>query len=783
MRDNKKPIPPSYTKEDVKRLLSDLYSLDHILIKPLDGYIDLNFYIKDQHQGQEFVFKISNTFQKEEILAIQHQAMNLVSTLHSSIKCQAISPTLKGKEITKITHPTGASHLVRLLTYLPGTFFSNLEAHSQALFENLGQVLGEMDRIMENFYHPSLHYYFNWDLQNFLDLEVNIPLLQPLAVRRLVKYFMRQYNTVVSPILPKLRRSVIHNDANGYNILVQAKGKDWLITGFIDFGDMIYTHTIFELAIAIAYAIPGQPDPLETACRITAGYHQKYPLNELELEVLFPLISARLCTTLLISASQLQLDPKNEYLTISVEPAREALETLIKIDPLKALKAFRDACGFPVYLHSIGLSPEQLSQARKNLLGKNLSTSYKSPLKIVRGAFQYLYDHKGQRYLDTVNNVCHVGHCHPDVVEAGQKQMAILNTNTRYLHDNIIEYAQQLSATLPEPLQVCYFVNSGSEANELALRLARAYTGKKDFIVIDQAYHGNTNAVIEISPYKFDGPGGIGAPPHVHKAPIPGTYRGPYKTSDSQAGLKYAQEVLKLIEELQKNNKKPAAFIHESIMSVAGQIVFPQNYLSEVYKYVRDAGGICIADEVQVGFARIGSHMWAFEAQGVVPDIVTMGKPMGNGHPLGAVFTTKEIADSFDNGMEYFNTYGGNPVSCAIGLSVLKVIRDEGLQENALKVGKFMKNGLNFLLKKHSLIGDVRGMGLFLGIELVQSRKTLEPAKNHAYEIAEKMKDNGILISIDGPLHNVIKIKPPIVFSESDASFYIETLNRILSNL
>ncbi|NIO86569.1 MAG: aminotransferase class III-fold pyridoxal phosphate-dependent enzyme [Candidatus Aminicenantes bacterium] len=432
---------------------------------------------------------------------------------------------------------------------------------------------------------------------------------------------------------------------------------------------------------------------------------------------------------------------------------------------------------------SRGLSPEEILKIRERHLGKSLSVSYKKPLKIVRGAMQYLYDHTGRAYLDTVNNVCHVGHCHPRVVKAGQEQMAVLNTNTRYLHDNIVEYAQRLTAALPEPLSVCFFVNSGSEANELALRLARTHTRNADFIVIDHAYHGNTNDIIEISPYKFDGPGGTGAPPHVHKAIIPDCYRGAYKYNDPEAGKKYAQDVLRIGSELRQQGKTPAAFIHESIMSVAGQIFFPGDYLKEAYRYVRELGGVCIADEVQVGFGRVGTHMWAFETQGVVPDIVTLGKPIGNGHPLAAVITTPEIADSFNNGMEYFNTFGGNPVSCAIGLAVLDVIRDEKLQENALKVGRYLKKRLEQLMERHSLIGDVRGMGLFIGIELVLDRETLVPAVDQAYYVAERMKEEGILTSVDGPFYNVLKFKPPMVFTEANADLYVDTMDGILAEI
>ncbi len=427
-----------------------------------------------------------------------------------------------------------------------------------------------------------------------------------------------------------------------------------------------------------------------------------------------------------------------------------------------------------------GLSVEQVRQVRAERIGRSLSISYQKPLKIVRGWMQYLYDEDGRAYLDAVNNVSHVGHCHPRVVKAGQEQMAVLNTNTRYLHDNLVRYAERLCATLPEPLRVCFFVCSGSEANELALRLARTHTRQKDMIVVDAAYHGNTTSLVEISPYKFDGPGGAGAAAYVHKVPMPDVYRGEYKRTDPHAGEKYARYVEETIRQIQQDGSKVAAFICESLLSCGGQIVLPENYLKEAYRHVRVAGGLCIADEVQVGFGRVGTHFWGFETQGVVPDIVTMGKPIGNGHPLAAVVTTPEIAASFNNGMEYFNTFGGNPVSCAIGLAVLDVIAEEQLQANALRVGTYLMDGLRGLMEKHSLIGDVRGSGLFVGIELVLDRETLAPAGAQAAYIANRLRERGILLSTDGPFHNVLKIKPPMVFTEENADFLVETLDEVL---
>jgi 4-aminobutyrate aminotransferase-like enzyme len=423
---------------------------------------------------------------------------------------------------------------------------------------------------------------------------------------------------------------------------------------------------------------------------------------------------------------------------------------------------------------------ETLASRRKHM-GHNQSISYREPLKIVRGWRQYLFDDDGRKYLDAYNNVAHVGHNHPRVVAAARRQISVLNTNTRYLHDTIIRYAEKLTSLLDTSLSVCFFVNSGSEANELALRLARAYTNQRDTIVLDAAYHGNTNTLIDISPYKHNGPGGKGAPAWVHAAPIPDDYRGTYKRSDPQAGAKYARHILEIIEKLKQKGRGLAGFIAESLPSVGGQIVMPPGYLADVYRYVREAGGVCIVDEVQTGFGRTGTHFWGFEAQGVLPDVVVLGKPIGNGHPLGAVVTTPPIADAFDNGMEYFSTFGGNPVSCAVGLEVLNVVQDEHLQEHALRVGNCMLDGLRPLVDRYPIVGDVRGSGLFLGVELVRDRETLEPAGEEASFICNRMREQGILTGTDGPYHNVIKIRPPMPFDEQNAEFLVNVIDNVLN--
>ena len=464
--------------------------------------------------------------------------------------------------------------------------------------------------------------------------------------------------------------------------------------------------------------------------------------------------------------------------------------------------------------------PQEILERRRRNLGRSLSVSYRRPLMIVRGDGQHLFDAYGRRFLDAVNNVPHVGHSHPRVAAAAARQLAVLDTNTRYLHPALAEYIERLAGLFPPPLEVCFIVNSGSEANELAIRLARAATGSRGTIVVNGAYHGNTSSLVDISPYKFNGPGGSGCPAHVRVARMPDVYRGtarvgvsggvgveeapaavgradgpggfgagdrPGRAAAGRASKGIRSRGGSVLRAQRRRCRSRSAGVRARrgrvLLRIApelrGQIVLPDGYLRAAYEAVRAAGGVCVADEVQVGFGRVGTHVWGFETQGVVPDIVTLGKPIGNGFPLGAVVTTREVADAFANGMEYFNTFGGSPVACAVGLAVLDVMRDEHLQERALRVGAHLKAGLE-TLRRFPLVGDVRGLGLFLGVEFVRDRVTLEPAAPQAEYVVDRLRDRGILASTDGPLHNVIKIKPPLVFAEPDADHLVSTLAEIL---
>jgi 4-aminobutyrate aminotransferase-like enzyme/Ser/Thr protein kinase RdoA (MazF antagonist) len=743
---------------------------------PLPSERDQNFLLTSD-SGDRFVLKIANSLEDRALLEAQNQMVTHLGTRVSF--CPRLIQTISGQEIAETKSPGGEMNFVRLVTYLPGVMLAKAKPHSRELLFDLGRKLGQLDRELADFDNPAVHRDFHWDLANGLRvIDEYGTLIQDLNLRKLVWQYARGFERNVGPLLPRLRLSVIHNDANDYNVLV---GNDNVagqatVVGLIDFGDVVYSYTAGDLAVAIAYMVLDKPSPIAAAVQLVAGYTAENPLSDDEIQALYGLALMRLCMSACLAAYQQQQQPDNKYLEISQRAITESLPRLAAIDSRLAVAAFRSAGG-----PSLTSNKAQTLALRQKLLGRNLKLAYREPVKIVRGWMQYLYDEEGRQFTDAYNNVAHVGHCHPKIVRAGQDQMARLNTNTRYLHDLINSFAERLISMLPAPLSVCFFVNSGSEANELALRLARAYTRARDLIVLEDAYHGNTTTLIDISPYKHDGPGGCGAPSWVHTVPLPDVYRGLYRSENPDAVEKYLQHVTGVIAKLLERSVGLAGFISESLPSVAGQIVLPGGYLSKVYAAVREAGGVCIADEVQTGYGRVGTHFWGFETYGVVPDIVVLGKPIGNGHPIGAVVTTPEIAAAFDNGMEFFSTFGGNTVSCAIGLAVLDLVLEENMQSHALRVGERMIQGLRGLMDRHEIIGDVRGSGFFLGVELVRSRHELERATAEADRVVNRLRAQGILIGTDGPFHNVLKIRPPLPFSDDNAEQLIAALDRILA--
>ncbi|MBO3099439.1 aminotransferase class III-fold pyridoxal phosphate-dependent enzyme [Gelidibacter pelagius] len=973
----------------------------------LPGELDFNFRIKvDNDPG--YILKISRPNENESYLDFQQQLLQFVADHGRNLMAPKVISDTNGNAISKITDDFGKERHVRLLSWVSGRVWSGVNPQLDDLRFSLGKQCGLLTQALQGFDHAEAHRGFDWDVAQSLWTKAHVDLFNN-EEKAIVEHFQNLFEDSQNNY-SKLRKAVVHNDANDNNIIVSSDLIDPKVEAVIDYGDAVYTQIINDVAVACAYAIMNHNDPLEAALPIVEGYHSTFELQEDELAHLYNAIAMRLVISVTKSAINKIAEPDNTYLLISEKPAWEVLEKWRNISSDFAHFSFRNTCGYEAHpksksfedwaekqsfelnhlfpnidkkeahhidlsvsskwighqkefndldlfqfkidrlqknhpnyiiaggylepralytsdaydkignsgkesrtihlgvdfwlpsgtpvnalfdgevviavndagdkeygglvilkhqaddfefytlyghlsvesatknrvgdtikkdekIGALGASQEngnwvphlhfqimlslldykndfpgvayynqidvwnsicpnpnvlfksealqkidgtsnaELINYRKQHLGKSLSLQYKVPIKMVRGAGQYLMDQYGRKYLDTVNNVAHVGHENYDVVKAGQEQMALINTNSRYLHDNINALAEELIETLPPELSVLHFVNSGSEANELAIRMVKAATGERDIIASEVGYHGNSNMCIDISSYKFDGKGGSGAPEHTHIFPLPDAFRGKYRGDDSAE--KYAEEVQKQIDVVHKKGRGVGAFIIEPIISCGGQIELPKGFLAKAYKSVRAAGGLCISDEVQTGCGRMGKTFWGFQLHNVVPDIVTIGKPLGNGHPLAAVACTREVADKFANGMEYFNTFGGNPVSCAIGAEVIRTVKRGNLQENALKVGTFLKDELRKLAQEFPIIGDVRGQGLFLGIELVDA--DMNPLAAQTDYLADRMKDHGILMSTDGPNHNVLKIKPPIIFTKDNAKELLFYLRKILA--
>ncbi len=737
--------------------LRDAYALDAI-VERVAG--ENENYLVATPGGTRYVLKIGGERTTADEIALEHAAVEAVQAVGLGVDLPRLVPTTGGAWYA--VYGSEPPRLARLLTFVEGAAWSARPPASAARRRGTGHTIGLMARALSEVNVPAAHRTHGWDLTRAGAWWHEVSTIEDPSKRRLLDEAFRLW-AGVAPFLSDLPHGLIHGDLNDDNLLVE---NDALV-GILDFGDALHNPVVCDLAIALAYLLLGDADWKAAGADLVAGYHAVRPLAAAELEVLFPLVCGRLAQSLAISSARRKRDPARAAWFVTEEKAWTALENYLACSPATAADAWAARTGVAVFAHR-ATTPETLLEKRRQHFSAALSLSYRAPVRFVRGRGAYLYDAHGYPYLDLYNNVAHVGHSHPRVVEAAHAQMARLNTNTRYLYDELTDYAEALCATLPPDLSHCFFVNSGTEANELALRLARAYTRRDDVLVVENAYHGHSAALIEVSPYKWKGESGHPRP-HVHVVPVPDGYRGEY--AGAGAGVAYGDAVG---EKIAAMARPPAAFLAESLLSCGGQVIPPEGYFETVFGHVRAAGGVCILDEVQTGFGRVGTHFWAFEAQNVVPDIVVMGKPMGNGYPMGAVVTTRAIAEAFAaQGVEFFATFGGNPVACAVGLEVLRVIEDEGLQARALDVGTFLRDALRDLMDTHPAIGDVRGAGLFIGVELVRDRASKTPAPEKAAALVEALRHRRILTGTDGPHQNVVKIKGPLVLTRDEAAMAV----------
>jgi 4-aminobutyrate aminotransferase-like enzyme/Ser/Thr protein kinase RdoA (MazF antagonist) len=771
---------PRFSPAAAERLLDELFGID-ARVAPLPSERDQNFRVEVDGAGPRFVLKIANGAEDPSVIDAQCALLEHLTRAGSA--CADICPrplrSRGGRRWEPVAAAAGGTHPVWLVEFLDGRPFGELPAVGGGLRVDLGRRLAQLDRELAGFDHPAVHRRLDWDLARGRDLVGSRVDLLDAELGGQVRILLERFDRDTAPLLAELPRSVIHNDANDHNVLADPGGGR--VAGIVDFGDVLFGFRVGELAIAAAYALLDVPEPLDALADLVAGYARELPLSGVELDAVYGLCCLRLCTSAVMAAANLRARPDDPYLAISQAPIRRTLPKLVDRPFAMAAQVVRGAADPATPHRTVEAGADAaLPGLRARHLGPSLRLSYAAPLHLERGFGQFLFGADGRRYLDAYNNVPHVGHGHPAVVAAATRQMRRLNTNTRYHYRALGRYAERLAATLPGPLEVCFLLSSASEANELALRLARAATGGRDVVVMAGAYHGHTTTLIDISPYKHAGPGGAGAPDWVHTVPQPDLYRGQHRAEDPEAAARYAAEAEQVFAGLAAAGRRPAAFLAETCPSVGGQHLLPPGYLPRVYRAARAAGALCIADEVQTGLGRMGDADYAFEEHGVVPDLVVLGKPLGNGHPLAAVVTTRAVAEAFDNGMEFFATFGGNTVSCEVGLAVLDVVEAEGLRAHAARVGAFLIEGLRGLAARHEPVGDVRGRGLFLGVELVLDRERRQPATAPPRRVKNALRARGVLIGTDGLADNVLKIRPPMPFDLADAARLLAELDAAL---
>ncbi|MFT5259219.1 MAG: 4-aminobutyrate aminotransferase-like enzyme/Ser/Thr protein kinase RdoA (MazF antagonist) [Saprospiraceae bacterium] len=763
--------------------------------KPLGGERDRNFLI-ERAEGN-CLLKISNVSEEDQILDMQCKALAHIELHSPELPTPRLIRTSDGKDWATFVNEAGEAMRARLLTFLPGTPIGQA-AEDSHLMQNVGRSVAKLNRALHGFMHSAAQHELAWDTQRLDQLEPLLIHMDSAAEKQLVQTTLDRFKQFVKPQLAGCRSQVIHNDVTYHNTVVSHEDPTQ-ISGMFDFGDMVYAPLIQDLSHPAAELPAGCRDPLARSVEIVAGFHAVTPLEDAEFKLLPDLIASRLAACILLeawAASEVEWEDDRDHLDGWHDKSVSMLSDIQSAEPDHFENLIRSACGEPVVHNdsicnnstlgstagvNINSAADTAWQSRQQTLGNANYIAYDKPLHLVKGAGVWLEDSQSNRYLDVYNNVPHAGHCHPRVTQAIVKQTALLNTNTRYMVDVVTEYAEKILSTLPDELDTCYFVSSGSEANDLAWRLSTAWTGNRGGLVMDNAYHGITEATYALSP--AESKLGKHQFAHIGLFAAPDDYRGEYKRDDPSRGQHFAQYISGAINDLAARNYQPAAFFIDSIMSSNGVFTPPKGYLENAYDIVRAAGGLCVADEVQSGFGRTGKHLWGFQFGETAPDIVTFGKPIAGGYPMGVVVTRKEIAQKFESQGDFFSTTGGNPVACAAALAMLGVIENERLMENADTVGESMMKELRDMAKQYPVIGDVRGSGLFIGVELIKDRDTLEPATIETKQLANKLREHGVLTGLDGNFQNVLKVRPPMVFTQQHAEIFLKTMRRALTEL
>ncbi len=762
-------VPPALSPDQAADLALTQFGLE-VVATAIVSERDQNFRLTDA-EGGAWVLKVSNAAEDRGVVEMEVAAVERIALLDPSLPVPLACPALDGSPIAS-AEVDGSTHLVRLLPFLPGRNAPATELDAPAV-TGIGEVVARIGVALRGFFHPAAGRRIWWDQRHLPELARLAPPIEGPARRELLARTLARFDTHVAPALPRLRGQVIHNDVTLDNLLLDERRH---VTGIIDFGDMAHTALVLDIPATLQSLVRGRTDLFGVCEAFLAGYASVLPLDAAEAGLLGDLLAGRMAQTILISAWRTPLYPDNEYIHGWAEPAWTLLEQLDAIGFDEVASRMEAIARAPIRRQ---IPSDELLARRRRVLGSALeSLSYRTPLHLVRGDGAWMEAADGRRYLDAYNNVPVVGHAHPRVVEAIARGAATLNTNTRYLHEHVVELAERLVATMPEGLDTVLFVNSGSEANDLAWRLATTVTGADAGIVTAWSYHGVTHAIADFSASEWPGgeqPGG------VETYAAPDTYRGAYADAADPASVGRA-EVVGAVKRLSARGRRPAALFVDSTFTSDGIFVPEPAVVAEIVATARAGGALFVADEVQSGHGRTG-ELWGFTRWGVTPDIVTLGKPMGNGHPIAAVITRAEIVDRFGARTTFFSTFGGNPVACAAALAVLDVLEGEHLVANAEAVGDSLRSQLWALADRLDAIGDVRGRGLMTGVELVRDRATREPAGDLAARVKDAMAEHGVLIGTTGRHGNVLKIRPPLCITPDEATLIARRLDEVLTDL
>ncbi len=777
---------PQFELGEVRQIVTNLYGLTGDY-RELVSERDLSWRIRTDN-GEAFVLKISNAAEPEGIVDLQVKTLEHVANVDPQLPVPRMIHTLADKAYDWIESTSGDRHMIRVLTYLQGDVMEEYpSARTPTTRYNVGVMVGRLTHALRNFFHPyatrNIHL---WDISRGPTLRPHIAQIQAPELRQLCEEIFDRAEQFTLPQLKKTRWQTVHQDAHAGNVLVDPQDHT-KPAGIIDFGDMGYNPIVYDIVVAAESFSEQDNDPIAYLCDIAAGFDASFPLEEDEIDLIYDVMLLRLAIATVIVESR---DLHDEEAEAHIEDGgffSRMMKLLHKQGREQAIRRLRNACRFPVY------SPRQagdeifsdrhdeLFQKREQKLGP-IWHFYNQAMHFNRAQSAWMYTPEGTGYLDAYNNVPQIGHSHPHVAKAIARQATVLNTNTRYLCDITADYAERLTADLPAHLNTCIFVNSGSEANDLAMQIARSLSGHQGGLIIDKAYHGCTDLTTALSHESWGHLPPELQPKAIETLMIPDTYKGPY-ANDPDAANKYAADADRAIAELSTRGHKPAALMIDTAMCAHGLTQPPANYFNLIAEKTRAAGGYVIADEVQAGCGRMGTF-WGFRGNGLNDenvDFITMGKPVANGHPLGVIILSRQLMEQFLNGTYplLFSTFGGNTVACAAGMAVLDVIERENLLQKCNEVGDYLREELHRLADKHRLIGDVRGRGMLTGLELVTDREAKTPAVKETEKLIEEMLARRALIGKGAP--NVIKLRPSLAWGKAEVDFFINALDESLA--